>query len=252
MRKTFYFALFMIVALTTPTAVKGETINLYPVADTKISIDGALSDPTANYGGAETMDVGSGFDGACLAFIAFDTSNLGEMNITDMIFNVEIYVYGDETRTLAVYVYLGIDWDEMSATGLINPFNATGIYSVYPPKGNLTTLTVTPDTDRLTFGLGEYKDYRGILTIGLTTGPADKSWISVKSKENTYSDGAVLHISYESGETTESQGETSETNNAYVGAFAILITVIGVSFAAGYIVAWYKYRPVEDEPEFAF
>ncbi len=116
-----------------------------PAKDTYISIGGPLGEETTNFGGANSIEVGDGLYGDCVGAIFF---NLGSVpNDTETLdFASDVMVYGDETRTIKVFILLNAAWDELTVTGVDNPFNATNIWTAGPSEANCTTIQITGST----------------------------------------------------------------------------------------------------------
>lgn len=192
--------------------------------DTFVSVGGILSEPLSNFGGAESLNVGDSFYGYCVSAIEFDLSDLPE-NLETLKFESDIVVYGENTRTLDVYIMEGIGWEELEVTGLENPFNATEICFTTGSVGNLTQITLTGSTSEMTIALDDYKDDNGLITLLFTTGALDESWFTMQSKENqylaSYSNPPRLEFTVE-----EAADDPSNTGN--IGAGLFVIAIIGV------------------------
>ncbi len=201
---------------------------LLPSKDTFVSIGGTLSEPLSNFGGAETLYVGDGLYGYCVSAIEYDLSELPE-NLASLQFESDIVVYGENTRTLDVYIMEGINWVELEVTGLENPFNASEICFTTGSVGNLTQITLTGSTAEITIDLDEYKDNNGLITLLFTTGALDESWFTMQSKENqylaSYSNPPRLEFTVEQA----ADGDTDPNNTgSSVGATLFVIAIIGV------------------------
>jgi hypothetical protein len=159
------------------------TNELGPTKDTYVSVDGALSDPSANYGGASSIAVGDGFDGDCVGAIYFNLNSI-PADILTLQFQSDITVYGSATRTVKVFILLNATWDELVVTGLNNPFNATAIYLADPSEANCTTITLTQSMTALSFSIYAWKDAVNVTL--LFTAPEGYSWFTMSSRENPY------------------------------------------------------------------
>lgn len=197
---------------------------LGPSKDTFVSIGGILSEPLSNFGGAETLYVGDGWYGFCVTAIEFDLSELPE-NLATLKFESDIVVYGENTRTLDVYIMEGIEWVELEETGLENPFNASEICFTTGSVGNLTQITLTGSTTELTIDLDNYKDDNGLITLLFTTGALDDSWFTMQSKENQY---LASYSNPPRLELTIEEGADDPSNTGTIGTGLFVIAIIGV------------------------
>lgn len=201
---------------------------LAPSKDTFVSIGGILSEPLSNFGGAETLYVGDGLYGYCVSAIEYNLSELPE-NIATLQFKSDIVVYGENTRTLDVYIMEGIDWVELEVTGLENPFNATEICFTTGSLGNLTQITLTGSTTEITIDLDDYKDDNGLITLLFTTGALDESWFTMQSQENqylsSYSNPPRLEFTVDPAAADD---DTDPSNAGTVGGTLFVIAIIGV------------------------
>jgi len=202
---------------------------LGPSKDTFVSIGGILSEPLSNFGGAETLYVGDGLYGYCVSAIEFDLSELPE-NLDTLQFESDIVVYGENTRTLDVYIMEEIDWVELEVTGLENPFNATEICFTTGSVGNLTQITLTGSTTEITIDLDDYIDDNGLITLLFTTGALDESWFTMQSQENqylsSYSNPPRLEFTVDPA-AADDDTDPSNTGTS-VGVTLFVLAVIGV------------------------
>ena len=197
---------------------------LGPTKDTFVSIGGILSEPLSNFGGAETLYVGDGLYGYCVSAIEFDLSELPE-NISTLQFESSIVVYGENTRTLDVYIMEGIGWAELEETGLDNAFNATDICFTTGSVGNLTQITLTGSTANITIDLDDYKVDNGLITLLFTTGALDESWFTMQSKENQY---LASYSNPPRLEFTVEEEVDDPSNTGSIGGTLFAIAIIGV------------------------
>ena len=181
----FSIVLFMLMTQSVLAWSPAEN-ELGPTKDAHVSIDGALSDPSANYGLAETLTVGTGFNGMCVTAIQFDLSTLPEnrSTIEDLEFASDITVYGENTRDILVSILLEKDWDETGVTGLENPFHAVELYT--SGEANLTTITIGGSTNELIIDLNAYIEEEGVITLIFVPELTEESWITMNSRENKY------------------------------------------------------------------
>ena len=197
---------------------------LAPSKDTFVSIGGILSEPLSNFGGAETLYVGDGLYGYCVSAIEFDLSELPE-NLVTLQFESDIVVYGENTRTLEVYIMEGVGWAELEVTGLDNPFNATDICFTTGSVGNLTKITLTGSTSDITIDLGDYIDDNSLITLLFTTRALDESWFTMQSKENQY---LASYSNPPRLEFTIEEAADDPSNAGTVGGGLFALAVIGV------------------------
>jgi hypothetical protein len=187
MKKSFFIGVVLCSLVLSVTSVSGawtpKANEIAPTKDAYVSIGGALGDPLANFGLAGSLDVGTGFNGICVSAIQFDFSAVPSNSI-DLTFKSDMIVYGESTRELKVNILLGQDWDELSVTGLDNPFNATEFWA--GDYANVTILTIGGSTDEISINLTDFLSYRGLVTLILATGVLDESWITLSSQENEY------------------------------------------------------------------
>ena len=189
-----------------------DSSQLAPIKDTYVSIEGALSNPTANYGLAETLTIGDGINGQCVTAIQFDLSDL-PTNISNLSFSGDIVVYGDNTRTIKVNILQGVDWEETSVTGLSNPFNATQFW--IGDYANLTTLTIGPSSDDLYIDLSDYLEYRGLITLVFAAGITDASWITLSAHDSSYlySFSNPAHLDFVKIEAADDSADSSDDDS---------------------------------------
>lgn len=198
-----------------------------PIKDTYVSIDGSLSKPESNFGGSDQLTVGDGFDGHCITAIQFDLSSLPS-NVLSLNFISHVTVYGEETRKMKVYIMLNIDWDELSVTGLDNPFNATDIYLDDSSNANVTTLTIVGSTNELDINITQWKSYSKV-TLLFAMDPEVTSWMTMQSKENSYltSYSNPPHLKYTLIPTSDPPSGGSDPSSSS-GTIIFLIIVIGI------------------------
>jgi len=206
---------------------------LAPSIDTFVSIGGTLAEPLSNFGGSETLYVGKGLYGYSVSAIEFDLSKLPE-NIASLQFKSEMVVYGENTRTLQIYIMEDIPWIELEVTGSENPFNATDICFTSGSVGNLTHITITGSTSEMTIDLGDYKSESGKITLIFTTGALDESWFTMQSKENQYltsiSNPPRLEFTVDSSSDTNGDTDTSGSGGSILGAFFVIVIIGGIIF----------------------
>ncbi len=207
--------IFLILASLMTMNVNAEWIpgryELAPVKDTYVSIAGALANPTANYGGAETLYAGSGFDGISVTAIMFDLSTIGKP-LSKLTFKADVTVYDSSTRYLLVGVVPNVDWNEYTVTGVDNPFNATDFGTSSPNDDIVYTSTiVTGSTEEVSFELNDFLNQTGTLTILLAQNWGADGWVTLDAKENKYLSGFSNppHLEYSVKEITSTSQSAS-------------------------------------------
>lgn len=174
-----------------PVSASNETLSASK--DAYVSVYGGLSDPSANYGLAEYITVGAGFDGVCVGIITFDLSDVPDN--TQVHFQCGGITFGQETRTIKVFEFQDIVWDETEITGLNNPFGALELCQLSSNDANVTVLTLGGSADEISFSF--YPNFQGEYTLVFAPDLNTSVWMELYSKDNSYSWVDKPTLSYE-------------------------------------------------------
>ena len=168
---------------------------ILPTKDAYVVVcDSIGSSEIDNFGGSDKLYVGLNSWYDSVSAIQFDFSELPD-NLLSLEFLSDISQYAETTRTIKINILVGIDWDELSVTGISNPFNATNIWA--EDHANLTTIVITGTTENFTVDLSAYKDSNELITLLFSGNPIGEDKFSMNSKEATlYSWNNPPRLSY--------------------------------------------------------
>ncbi len=156
-----------------------------PDQDTYVSVAGALGNPTANYGGSESLDIGDGLNGITVTAIRFDLSGKGPFSKLE--FKSDVTVFDSSTRKLFISVFPDLEWNELAVTGIDNPFNASDLaFAEESDSIVYQSILVTGSTDKITVAMDGFLNTSSSLTLVFAQEFTADGWITMSSKESPY------------------------------------------------------------------
>lgn len=157
---------------------------LFPTQNVTLGVVG--QNTTDNYSHEHFLRIGRYNNSMYVTAIQFDFSELStdRSRILNIAFIGNVFTLDTCRRRILISAVLNHDWNETDVTGTNNPFNMPDAY--VNQEANVTTLRIGSSTTEIDFGLSEYSDHNGVITLLFIPVLTESSWFTMHSQHYEY------------------------------------------------------------------